>query len=155
MRGGLFRNRHFGTDAPSGFGTHTYFRLRYVRAGTKNAYRGNETMQAEPNPRSSEAGLLTPGVLAVLAFTITYTLVATLGATTRGNSEFLIYIGVMCVLVAAVGYVHHRVRLTIATLWALSIWGLAHMAGGLVPVPESWAIDGEIRVLYSLWLIPD
>lgn len=46
-------------------------------------------------------------------------------------------------------------RLTPAALWALSLWGLLHMAGGLVPVPASWPIDGDIRVLYSLWLIPD
>ncbi len=38
---------------------------------------------------------------------------------------------------------------------ALSIWGLAHMAGGLVVVPESWPVMGTNRVLYSLWLIPD
>jgi hypothetical protein len=29
------------------------------------------------------------------------------------------------------------------------------MAGGLIAVPESWPINGEHRVLYSLWLIPD
>jgi hypothetical protein len=29
------------------------------------------------------------------------------------------------------------------------------MAGGLVPVPRSFPIDGSIHVLYSLWLIPD
>lgn len=28
------------------------------------------------------------------------------------------------------------------------------MAGGLMPVPAAWPIDGEIRVLYSLWFIP-
>jgi hypothetical protein len=28
------------------------------------------------------------------------------------------------------------------------------MAGGLVPVPASWAIQGDVRVLYSLWLVP-
>lgn len=26
--------------------------------------------------------------------------------------------------------------------------------GGLVTVPEGWPVNGEIRVLYSLWLIP-
>jgi len=61
----------------------------------------------------------------------------------------------MAVLVAVVGYVHFQVNLSILTLWALSVWGLAHMAGGLVPVPQSWPIDGDIRVLYSLWLIPN
>jgi hypothetical protein len=108
------------------------------------------------NSDSNEAQpFMTRGLWTVLAFTIAYTLLSVVGASSRGNSEFLIYIGVMAVLVAVVGYVHFRVRLTIPTLWALSIWGLAHMAGGLVPVPESWPIDGDIRVLYSWWLIPD
>ena len=80
---------------------------------------------------------------------------ATGGAVTRGNFEFLIYIGVMIVLVGVVAAVHIRVHLTLPVLWCLSIWGLLHMMGGLVPVPETWAINGDIRVLYSLWLIPD
>jgi hypothetical protein len=29
------------------------------------------------------------------------------------------------------------------------------MAGGLVAVPENWPINGDMRVLYSLWIIPD
>jgi hypothetical protein len=29
------------------------------------------------------------------------------------------------------------------------------MAGGLIPLPADWPIDGSIRVLYSWWLIPD
>jgi hypothetical protein len=40
-------------------------------------------------------------------------------------------------------------------IWGLSLWGLAHMAGGLIPVPADWPIDAGSRVLYSLWLIPN
>jgi uncharacterized membrane protein YjdF len=98
---------------------------------------------------------LSPGVYAVLAFTVLYMVLATGGALSRGNSEFLIYIGVMIVLVGVVAAVHLRVHLTLPVLWCLSIWGLLHMMGGLVPVPESWPINGDIRVLYSLWLIPE
>ncbi len=29
------------------------------------------------------------------------------------------------------------------------------MAGGIVPVPESWPIEGDVRVLYSWWIVPD
>jgi uncharacterized membrane protein YjdF len=61
---------------------------------------------------------------------------------------------VMVVLIAAVWWVHTRVDLTSGALWALSIWGLAHMMGGLVRLPQGWPYDGEHRVLYSLWLIP-
>jgi uncharacterized membrane protein YjdF len=61
----------------------------------------------------------------------------------------------MLVLVGLVAAVHRAIALTSAQLWALSAWGLAHMAGGLLPVPQSWPIDGDIRVLYSFWLVPD
>ncbi len=99
--------------------------------------------------------LLTRGVQAVLAFTLAYLAAAVIGALTTGNAEFIIYIGIMAVLIGVIAFVHYRVRLTIATLWALTAWGALHMAGGLVPVPESWPINGDIRVLYSLWLIPE
>ena len=72
-----------------------------------------------------------------------------------GNREFLFYIIVMVILIGAVWWVHSRVGLTSGALWALSIWGLAHMMGGLVQLPDGWPYDGEHQVLYSLWLIPD
>ena len=105
-----------------------------------------------PEPKQP---LLTRGVQAVLAFTLTYLAAAVIGALTTRNAEFIIYIGIMAVLIGVIAFVHYRVRLTIATLWALTAWGALHMAGGLVPVPESWPINGDIRVLYSLWLIPE
>ena len=99
--------------------------------------------------------LLTRGVQWVLAFTLAYLAVAVIGALATGNSEFILYIGIMAVLIGVIAFVHYRVNLMLATLWALTGWGAAHMAGGLVPVPESWPINGDIRVLYSLWLIPE
>ena len=94
-------------------------------------------------------------VLPVAAFTSFYLLVS-IGASLRlGNQEFVFYIVVMLVLMWVVWLVHRSISLSKSLLWALSIWGLAHMAGGLVPLPAAWPIDGDIRVLYSLWLIPD
>jgi hypothetical protein len=90
----------------------------------------------------------------VAAFTLLYLAAATAGALAIGNREFIFYIVVMVLLLGVVWLVHRGVGLTTATLWALSIWGLTHMAGGLIAVPESWPINGDIRVLYSLWLIP-
>jgi hypothetical protein len=46
------------------------------------------------------------------------------------------------------------VGLTPGLLWALSIWGALHMAGGLITVPDDWLTDGEFRVLYSWWVLP-
>jgi hypothetical protein len=91
----------------------------------------------------------------IAVFTAVYLAAATVGAFALGNREFLFYIVVMVLLIGVVWLVHRSIALTTATLWALSLWGLLHMAGGLVPVPESWPINGDIRVLYSLWLIPE
>jgi uncharacterized membrane protein YjdF len=91
----------------------------------------------------------------VAAFTALYLVAATVGAFALGNREFLFYIVVMVLLLGVVWLVHRSIALTTATLWALSLWGLLHMAGGLAPVPESWPINGDIRVLYSLWLVPE
>jgi uncharacterized membrane protein YjdF len=90
----------------------------------------------------------------VAAFTALYLVIAAIGAVAIGNREFLFYIVVMVLLVGVVSVVNRSVALTSSALWALSFWGVAHMAGGLIKVPKSWPINGEIRVLYSLWLIP-
>ncbi len=87
-------------------------------------------------------------------FTVTYMCLATVAALMRGNQEFIFYIAVVVVLIGAVLVVQRRVNLSQGALWTLSVWGLAHMMGGLVPVPEGWPINGEVRVLYSLWFIP-
>lgn len=88
------------------------------------------------------------------AFTLAYLGAASLAAWHAGNREFVFYIAVMALLLAAVVGLHRRVGFSTPLLWALSLWGALHMAGGLVPLPESWPIDGTIRVLYSGWLIP-
>jgi hypothetical protein len=90
----------------------------------------------------------------VAAFSIVYALVASIATTRTSNSEFLLYIGVMVVLFALVAWLHARIHISQGALWCLSMWGFLHMAGGLVPVPASWPIEGDTRVLYSWWLIP-
>jgi len=90
----------------------------------------------------------------MILFTLFYVAVAVVGAISTQNQEFLIYIAVMVVLISLALWLDWYVDLSNALLWCLSIWGLMHMAGGLVPVPESWPIDGDKRVLYSWWLIP-
>lgn len=72
-----------------------------------------------------------------------------------GNGEFIFYIIVLVALMGAIALLHHRVRLPCGLLWALAAWGALHLGGGLVPVPASWPIAGEIRVLYSWWIIPE
>ena len=91
----------------------------------------------------------------VVGFTLAYMAASVVGAVASGNREFVFYIVVMCLLLAIVAAIHRRVRYSRVVLWGLSLWGLAHMAGGLLPVPASWPINGEHRVLYSWWVIPD
>lgn len=99
---------------------------------------------------TSDAGgerRLTPGAISALAFSIAYVGGAAAYSRSVGNTEFMYYVKVMVVLMMVVAIVHMRVRLTTPTLWMLSIWGLAHMAGGLVHVGE------PAGVLYNFWLL--
>ena len=91
---------------------------------------------------------------AVLAFTAVYMAVALIASFSLKNSEFLYYFVVMLVLITAVAILHRTNRLHVGALWGLSIWGLVHMAGGLVPIPESWPTGNDSHVLYNWWLIP-
>jgi hypothetical protein len=96
----------------------------------------------------------TRGEWGVIGFTGAYLLVSIVAACVVRNFEFLFYIAVMLVMVEVVRSIHHRISLSVGVLWGLSLWGFAHMAGGLVPVPSTWPVNGESYVLYSLWLVP-
>lgn len=97
---------------------------------------------------------LSSAEIGVLAFTFFYMAVSLAASALLKNEEFTFYFVVMCLLIAAVATVHLRVRLHLGALWGLSLWGLAHMAGGLMPIPASWPIHGEPHVLYNWWLAP-
>jgi hypothetical protein len=107
-------------------------------------------MDHSPPPKT----LVDHPVFRVGLFTGFYMLASIWLALKRGNIEFVFYIAVMIVLIGCVGLVYRRVHLSAGLLWALSIWGALHMAGGLVEVPESWPTHGEFPVLYSWWIIP-
>jgi hypothetical protein len=89
----------------------------------------------------------------VVAFTLFYMGVSFASAVVRQNSEFVYYLAVMGVLIAVVCLIHWRIRLHPMSLWGMSIWGLAHMAGGLVEVPHTWPINGDTHVLYNWQII--
>lgn len=93
-------------------------------------------------------------LLPLIVFTAAYLVAALAGVVLTGNGEFVFYLVVMLILLACVIGVHLRVGFSGMVLCGLSIWGALHMAGGLLPVPASWPINGDIRVLYSWWLIP-
>ena len=96
-----------------------------------------------------------PPLRNILLFNAAYMAVAIVAALIRQSGEFLFYIVTLFVIAGVLWHVHRRVNLTSGTLWALSFWGLAHMAGGLVPIPESWPYNPPNAVLYSWWIIPD
>lgn len=106
-------------------------------------------VEAREHPGRKERRLLP-----VALFTFAYLGTALVVGLLRGSSEFLFYIGIMLVLIVVVWAVDRSVHLATASLWALSLWGLLHMAGGLLAVPEGWPVNAESRVLYTLWLVP-
>jgi len=97
---------------------------------------------------------LTPKHRAAAAFVLGYLLLAAPYAWWSGNAEFVFYILVMAGLFGALLALHRRINLPVGATWCLAVWGLLHMAGGLVGVPGSWPIAGDTRVLYSWWLVP-
>lgn len=94
------------------------------------------------------------GEISVLAFTALYMAASLVATLLVRNAEFVFYFVVMCVLIAAVSAVHRWGQFPALTLWGLSLWGLAHMAGGLMPIPATWPINGESHVLYNWWIVP-
>ena len=83
---------------------------------------------------------------AVLGVTLGYTAIFGVIFMSAGNSEFLWYIVTMLILVALVALGQRKAEFPAWILWALSLWGLMHMAGGGVPVAGS--------VLYAHVVIP-
>ncbi len=84
--------------------------------------------------------------LGVATFTLGYIVLFTIWFLSIGNYEFIIYVVTMLALVLLVGASLGKAAYPPSMLWALSFWGLAHMAGGGVPVGDA--------VLYNLELIP-
>jgi len=81
---------------------------------------------------------------AVFWFTMAYIAGFAAWFFSNGNYEFVWYVATMLAMIALVARGLRKAEFPAGLLWALSLWGLAHMAGGGVPVGDS--------VLYS-WVI--
>lgn len=103
-----------------------------------------------------EPRAITPAIpKSIVLFTGAYLIPAIAAAFWTHNGEFVFYSVVMAIQAVLVIVTHRRCSFTQPVLWGLTLWGLAHMVGGLVPVPESWPTNGPIRVVYSWWIIPN
>jgi putative membrane protein len=87
-----------------------------------------------------------PRERAVALFTFAYVIAFSAWFILGGNYEFVVYLATMLLLILLVGRSLRSAEYPPAMLWALSLWGLMHMAGGGVPVGGS--------VLYNLQVIP-
>lgn len=85
--------------------------------------------------------------LAVLAFTLAYSAIFAALIWWRGNTEFLVYAGTMAVLIVLVGVTRVTAAYPVPMLWALTLWGLAHMAGG------NLIVGGDVLYNLTLWHI--
>lgn len=73
----------------------------------------------------------------LILFTVAYLLVAAGFYISRGNYEFIAYLGVTVVIgVLVIGTVRQS-GIDRLALWLLSGWGLLHMLGGIVPVGDT------------------
>lgn len=82
------------------------------------------------------------------AFTIIYLVMSGFAAWAGGNSEFLVYLSLLVLLSAVILKIHSKVNFPLALLVAFSIWGLAHMMGGI------YIVSSTEDVLYNYFLIP-
>lgn len=89
---------------------------------------------------------VTRAEITVGLFTLAYVAGFTVFFLSIGNYEFIVYILTMAALISLIALSLRKAEYPPAMLWALTIWGLAHMAGGGVPVAGS--------VLYNLRLLP-
>ncbi|MEY2478514.1 MAG: hypothetical protein QOG87_3829 [Actinomycetota bacterium] len=82
------------------------------------------------------------------SFAASYALLFTAFAAARGDRRVIAYLVVIAVLAAGVRAVHRRRVLSSGVLWALSVCGLLHMMGGLLPSPDPTA-----AVFYETWIV--
>ena len=81
-------------------------------------------------------------------FAAAYTLAFVAFTAARGDRRVVAYLVVVGTIAALLRAVHRRRPLSANVRWALSICGLLHMVGGLLPSPTEGA-----PVFYETWLV--
>jgi hypothetical protein len=82
----------------------------------------------------------------LLAFTALYLVGGSVWFLRTANSEFVIYVLVIVVLLAGVLRAQRTVQWPLWMLWAFSVWGLMHVLGGAVVIDD--------HVLFAHRLVP-
>ena len=94
------------------------------------------------------------GVQIVIALGLLLHLGAGAWALATGNGEFVFYVAAMAVVAVGLLVAHAACNFSTPLIVLMLVWAVLHMAGGLVPIPQSWPINGDVRVLYSWWIVP-
>ena len=87
-----------------------------------------------------------------LIFSLAYLAAALTSALLMKNTEFIFYLAAAPFLIVSVAYFHVMIGFPVSLLWCLSILGLLHSTGGLIPMPEDAPVKGK-ALLYNLWLV--
>lgn len=82
-------------------------------------------------------------------FTLVYTAAFAIFGAAAGERRVVAYMVVLGVTAAMACAAHRVARFTPAVCWALSVAGLLHLIGGLLPSPQEGA-----PVFYETWLLP-
>lgn len=83
---------------------------------------------------------------ALISFTLAYLFVAGFFYISRGNFEFIAYLGVTLGIGLLIISTARKSGLDHLVLWLLTFWGFLHMLGGLLPVGDT--------VLYGWRILP-
>ncbi len=94
-----------------------------------------------------------PRLFPVLAATAVYVTGISAVALVTNNGALGMYLALLAILTPVLYAVNRHHPMPPSLLWCFSLWGLLHMAGGLVPIPSSWPREGDGAVLYNGWLL--
>lgn len=103
---------------------------------------------------ADESPAWTPGLTALLVFTLAHLSAAGLWAAAHGAQEFLFYLSLAPAGLATMVWLQLRLRFHPGLLWCLSFLAILHMMGGLIPAPAGWTTEDPHR-LYDVWLVPN
>lgn len=100
--------------------------------------------------------IFAPHLRSITIFVLTYYAFFTTWALSIKNYEFLLYEAEMLALMILVVFMDKRVQFSRLVLYLLASWGALHLAGGLVPIPDSLADmndadpNAAFQVLYNM-----